>query len=155
MEKGSTLIIDVYMSGDGLVPGTSRSRTQEIKCTILEKIDEEKQKRKGYRIAWKSVGYGEWNLRSERVMEFVETEDEEGKIWTEYACWETFGGLLGSAVKLAVGGQLTDRFGDYARDIRTFFGGSDSKPGSVASGDSAKNGSRPGTNTSANKRKSG
>lgn len=48
-------------------------------------------------------------------MEFVEKDGG-----TEYACWETFGGLLGSVVKATVGGQLVERFGDYAGDIRGF-----------------------------------
>lgn len=56
-----------------------------------------------------------FRLHSERVMEFVE-----GNGGTDYVCWETFGGLLGSVVKTTVGGQLADRFGDYARDLKAY-----------------------------------
>ena len=48
-------------------------------------------------------------------MEFLEFEGLEG---TEYVCWETFGGILGGAVKATVGAQLVDRFGEYARDVK-------------------------------------
>jgi hypothetical protein len=42
---------------------------------------------------------------------------------TDYACWETFGGLLGSVVKATYGHQLVERFGDYARDVKRFVEG--------------------------------
>lgn len=89
------------------------SGTQGIEVTVLAALDDG---RKGYRIAWKSTGRAHWQLHSERVMEFVETE--EGT--TDYVCWETFGGILGIAVKKTVGRQLVDRFGDYAKDVKGF-----------------------------------
>ena len=60
------------------------------------------------------------NRHSERVMEFVETDLEDGKKGTEYICWETYGGLLGPAVKGFVGTKLIDRFGDYTKDVKEF-----------------------------------
>lgn len=83
------------------------------------------KERKGYRIAWRSTGWREWQLRSERVIELVEDgEGGDGKggdgKGTQYTCWETFGGVLGSVVKATVGTQLQDRFGDYARDLGGF-----------------------------------
>jgi hypothetical protein len=111
--------IDVFMSGDGLVPGRKRSRTQGVIITVLSRFNE--AERKGYRIAWKSTGYSHWQLHSERVMEFGEIVLDNGKIGTEYSCWETFGGLLGPVVKSTLGGQLVDRFGDYAKNVREYF----------------------------------
>ena len=146
LEAGSVLTIEVFMSGDGLVEGRKKSREQGVVVTRVERLEgsdfevgrwesrvnerahgavsgeeggEGKEKR-GYRIAWKSTGWAHWQLHSERVMEFVETE----KGGTEYTCWETFGGLLGMPVKTTVGGQLVERFGDYARDVKGFLEGS-------------------------------
>lgn len=118
LEIGTVAVIDVFMNGDGLVEGKKKSRVQEIVVTVLERIEAEGGK-KGVRIAWKGTGWSHWQLHSERVMDFVETEDG----GTEYSCWETFGGVLGSAVKTTVGGQLVDRFGDYARDVKEFLEG--------------------------------
>jgi len=72
-------------------------------------------------IAWKGTGFSNWQLHSERVMEFVECQMEDGDMGTSYVCWETFGGMLGSVVKATVGNQLIDRFGDYSRDLREYF----------------------------------
>lgn len=59
-------------------------------------------------------------MHSERVMEFVEIDMDGGVVGTDYSCWETFGGILAVAVKGTVGGQLVDRFGDYAKDVKTY-----------------------------------
>lgn len=32
-----------------------------------------------------------------------------------------FGGMLGSMVKMMVGTQLVERFGDYSRDLKQYF----------------------------------
>lgn len=148
LELGSVADIDVYMAGDGLVPDRKRSRGQGIVVTVLERINEadssstasssaattptnasassgtasgtEAGQRKGWRIAWKSTGWSHWQLHSERVMEFVEIE---GGKETEYACWETFGGVLGKVVKATVGSVLVERFGEYAADVKGFVEG--------------------------------
>jgi hypothetical protein len=119
LELGSVATIDVFMSGDGLVPGRKRSRTQGVIITVLCPLNE--AGKKGYRIAWKSTGYSHWQLHSERVMEFLEIALDNGMIGTEYSCWETFGGLLGPVVKSTFGSNLVDRFGDYASDVRGYF----------------------------------
>jgi len=122
--------IEVYMDGSGLKdPGQGRGakRDQGVEVTVLDfdvvdsaSLDDGvvgsqgKKKRKGARIAWKATGYSNWQLRSERVMEFW----DDGEGGTEYVCWETFGGVLGRVVKGMVGGVLVDRFGDYARDLK-------------------------------------
>lgn len=119
LDLGTMATVDVFMSGDGLVEGRKRDRTQDIVITHLEKM--EKDGRHGYRIAWKSTGWAHWQLHSERVMEFTEYEIEGGAIGTDYVCWETFGGLLARGVKAAKGSQLVERFGDYSRDVRDHF----------------------------------
>ncbi|EPE24339.1 hypothetical protein GLAREA_08191 [Glarea lozoyensis ATCC 20868] len=113
LTPGMVLTIDVHMNGDG-----KKSRTQDIEVTMLQEIKEgdryvspvRKQGGRGYVIAWKSLGWKGWQLRSVRIMEFWE-----GEGGTE------FGGILGSTVRRMVGSTLVDRFGDYARDVREFF----------------------------------
>ena len=99
------------------MPDKKKSRDQGIVVTILKTLDELEDGKVGYRIAWQSTGFSSWLLHSERVMDFVELDGGAG---TEYTCWETFGGLLGSVVRATVGGQLVERFGDYARDVKEF-----------------------------------
>ncbi|CAG8961638.1 hypothetical protein HYFRA_00006175 [Hymenoscyphus fraxineus] len=137
LKIGDQVKFDVHMSGDGLVSGRKRSREQEVEVTVMEEIvggsgegtigpevwrsefqrEEARRGRKGWRVAWKGVGWSYWQMHSERVMEFY----EDGEGGTEYLCWETFGGVLGPIVRRTVGGQLVDRFGDYASDVRGFF----------------------------------
>ncbi|KAH7355052.1 hypothetical protein BKA65DRAFT_535351 [Rhexocercosporidium sp. MPI-PUGE-AT-0058] len=134
LNLGSQGSMSVHMSGNGLEPGAKKSRSQEMVITILEPLSStpsspsplapssQTTQRKGYRIAWKSLGYAHWQLHSERVTELVEIDEDEGegRKGTEYVCWETFGGALAPVVKLAVGGQLRERFGEYAGGLRGF-----------------------------------
>ena len=55
LELGTIAELDVFMSGDGLIPGAKRSRTQGIIITVLEAIlpTAENDNKSGYRIAWK------------------------------------------------------------------------------------------------------
>ncbi|KAG9236347.1 hypothetical protein BJ875DRAFT_503425 [Amylocarpus encephaloides] len=122
LNKGAKACIDVFLHGDGLVEGRTRSRVQDVEVTVLEALGREggwegpgPEGAKGWRIAWKSVGWSHWQLHSERVMEFREVEGGTG-----YLCWETFGGLLAPVVKRTVGSTLVDRFGDYARDVKQY-----------------------------------
>ncbi|RFU29465.1 hypothetical protein B7463_g6867, partial [Scytalidium lignicola] len=143
LETGSQCDILVYMSGD---KNSGGSRRQEIRVTgiwRLEDCDEialpeelfspehssttvfasasSNRERRGFRIAWVACGWSDWQMRSERVMDFEEVPGEkEGEVATLYTCWETFGGLLGVAVKLAVGTTLVERFGDYGKDLKGF-----------------------------------
>jgi hypothetical protein len=118
LELGTCGAIDVFMSGDGLIPGRKRSRTQGMIVTVLSPITE--SGKKGYRIAWKGTGYSHWQLHSERVMEFISITLENGEQGTEFSCWETFGGVLAPVVKATYGNTLVARFGDYQRDVKTF-----------------------------------
>jgi hypothetical protein len=118
LELGTTGALDVFMSGDGLIPGRKRSRTQGMIVTVLSPMTE--NEKKGYRIAWKGTGYSHWQLHSERVMEFISITLENGEQGTEFNCWETFGGVLAPVVKAAYGHTLVERFGDYQRDVKAF-----------------------------------
>lgn len=121
LEIGSEAEVDVFLNGDGRVPGRKRTRAATIAITVLEHYDEEKEgvKRSGYRVAWKAMGFAEWQLRSERVIECAARDDG----GTDFTCWETFSGVLGSFVKKVAGNTLCDRFGDYARDLKGFLEG--------------------------------
>ncbi|KAH7411097.1 hypothetical protein BKA64DRAFT_741705 [Cadophora sp. MPI-SDFR-AT-0126] len=130
LDLGSEGAMTVFMNGDGLVEGSKKSREQGIIITVLEPLTsplnspQNEDQKKGYRIAWKSIGYAKWQLYSERVTELVEVnEGAQGRNGTEYVCWETFGGVLAPVVRLAVGGTLRERFGEYADGLRGFCGG--------------------------------
>jgi hypothetical protein len=120
LELGTIGTIDVFMSGDGLIPGRKRTRTQGMIVTVLSPLSTPDGK-KGYRLAWKGTSFSHWQLHSERVMEFIEIELGEGKgEGTEFSCWETFAGVLTPIVKATYGGTLIERFGDYNRDVKAF-----------------------------------
>lgn len=118
LELGTIGDIDVFMSGDGLIPGRKRSRTQGIEVTVLSPIDE--NEKKGFRLAWKGTGFSHWQLHSERVMEFIEIDLANGEHGTEFTCWETFAGVLAPVVKATYGNTLVERFGDYQRDVKAY-----------------------------------
>ena len=131
LDLGSEGDMTVFMNGDGLVQGAKKSREQGMIITVLEPLTapltssqdspHNQTQKKGYRIAWKGVGYAKWQLHSERVTELVEVDEGgEGRKGTEYVCWETFGGVLAPVVRLAVGGTLRERFGEYAEGLRGF-----------------------------------
>jgi hypothetical protein len=71
--------------------------------------------RKGWRVAWKTRGMPGMLLRSERVQDFLGTEDGHE---TDYVCWETFYGLLAPIVRLAVGAKLENGFGAWMDDLK-------------------------------------
>ncbi|KAL6407308.1 hypothetical protein AUP68_10138 [Ilyonectria robusta] len=88
-------------------PGDGSPTMAKLEVSVMEKF--EKAGRTGYRVAWKGVGIPFFLFHMERVQEFVETEIE-GKVVTEYYCWETFGGLLSYAVRWLMGKQLEAGF---------------------------------------------
>ncbi|KAK0387181.1 hypothetical protein NLU13_5494 [Sarocladium strictum] len=69
----------------------------------------------GYRVAWTMRGSPHFVLRTERVQEFIPTEDGSE---TEYYCYETFGGILAYVVRLAVGSQVADGFGRWMTGLK-------------------------------------
>lgn len=94
---------------------TDSSRDQEIVITVLDEMVDD-GKGRGYRIAWKAMGFANWQMKSERVLEFRQTSNGE----TEYVTWETTGGALGKLAKSSAGSQLVDRFTEQARDLKVF-----------------------------------
>ncbi|KAI1810292.1 hypothetical protein GGS20DRAFT_208917 [Poronia punctata] len=77
-----------------MTPGGS-SRAIALEVTFLEALEASEGNGKGYRVAWKSIGTPTFLLRTERVQEFIELLGDDGKVKTQYTCWETFGGALG------------------------------------------------------------
>ncbi|KAM7222834.1 hypothetical protein V8F06_001732 [Rhypophila decipiens] len=78
-------------------------------------------RRTGWRVAWKmrtNPFLPGWMLRSERVQEFVELDDDEQPKRCEYTCWETFYGVLAPVVRLSVGAQLTKGFNTWMVDLK-------------------------------------
>lgn len=75
-----------------MVPGGA-SRAVDLEVTFLDAFEDGGNT--GYRVVWKALGTPHFLLHSERVQEFVEDVAKDGTVVTRYACWETFGGLLG------------------------------------------------------------
>ncbi|KAI1126741.1 hypothetical protein F5Y10DRAFT_244238 [Nemania abortiva] len=96
-----------------LVPGGS-SRAVDLDVTFLETFETAKGE-KGYRVVWKALGTPHFLLHSERVQEFVESTAGDGSVETRYACWETFGGLLGYVLPKA---QLEGGFGRWMDGLK-------------------------------------
>lgn len=117
LRLGSKMTERVNMDGKRMVDigPVGSLRASPVRVTVVEAIDVEKEGRKGYRICWRYDAGNEWFLRSERVQEVVETEGG-----CEYVNWETFGGWMAPVVRLAVGRKLTERFGDWGKDLKDF-----------------------------------
>ncbi len=114
-EVGTKLNFSVYMNGNGLSSDTKRGEPQKenLEVTTLEEL---KDGRTGYKLAWKDIGYPDWSLYVERVHEFVEKEDGT----TEYTSWESFGGPLAYVIKLVVGRQLLNLFDGWNKDLKNY-----------------------------------
>ncbi|KAK3336397.1 hypothetical protein B0T19DRAFT_37747 [Cercophora scortea] len=122
LRLGTKFTFDVHMNPDAA--DGSKGRPSEEEVTVLERIDEAVQaagdvdgspgaRRKGWRVAWKlrsSLFVPKFMLHCERVQEFIEVETLDGRLSTEYACWETFYGVLAPVVRLGMGGQLCKGF---------------------------------------------
>ena len=95
------------------------ARLQQSKeiVTYIEALDPAKEEaREGYRICWKLEGGFAGLVRADRVQECVALEDG----GCEWSTWESFGGSLGMGMmlRLALGGKLVERFGDWGRDLK-------------------------------------
>ncbi|KAI1824606.1 hypothetical protein F4861DRAFT_505648 [Xylaria intraflava] len=97
-----------------MAPG-SAPRNVDLEVTLLEAFED--AGRTGYRVAWKSVGFPHFLLRSERVQEFVEDVSADGAVVTRYATWETFGGVLAYLVPRAALEDGFDRWTDGLKKI--------------------------------------
>jgi len=115
LKVGTQIMFSVYMNGNGLSSDTKRGEPHKdtLELTVLEELTDG---RKGYRVAWKDIGYPGWALYVERVHEIVEKEDGT----TEYTNWETFGGPLSYVVKLVVGRQLLNLFDGWGKDLKNY-----------------------------------
>ncbi len=109
LAPGTQFTFDVHM--DALRENSS-GRATALQVSAVERISDES--RKGWRLAWTTRGMPGFVLRSERVQELVETAEGE----TDYACWETFYGLLAPVVNFVVGSQLTTGFGVWMADLK-------------------------------------
>lgn len=96
-------------------PGDGPPTMAKLEVSVLERFV--KAGRTGYRVAWKGVGIPFFLFHMERVQEFVETEID-GKVVTEYYCWETFGGLLSYAVRWFMGQQLEEGFMRWMKELK-------------------------------------
>jgi hypothetical protein len=111
---GAVFTMFVNMSGkseEERGPVEKLRKSNEYLSIVEELVSQREQGRKGWRIAWNADGH--FMLKGERVQEIVETEEG-----CEYVTWESFGGMMAPVVRLAVGGQLIDRFADQARGLK-------------------------------------
>lgn len=108
---GTEVIFDVHMKGPD---NPSRASAEQV--TVVEEL---KDGRRGYRVAWKMMGWGDRMLRAERVNEIVEAADGH----TTYRTWETFAGPMAYVVKIATGKDLVARFQDWATDLTKYVEG--------------------------------
>lgn len=113
LRVGTKFTMSVNMDGRPVDESLDLNALQKTTCqvTLLEKLEDG---RKGYRVAWKALGYPYLILRSERVLELVELQDGS----TDFVTWETFGGVLAYVVNTLFGTKLKDRFADWARDLK-------------------------------------
>ncbi|KAK4227529.1 hypothetical protein QBC38DRAFT_477675 [Podospora fimiseda] len=105
LKQGTKFTFDVVLD-----PKSGSARPTALIVNVLEPIEYEGGKRKGWRITWgprPSFFMPEWLLRSERVQEFIEIP---GSNDTEYLCWETFYGPLAPVVRMTVGNQVQNGF---------------------------------------------
>ncbi|ELR01769.1 hypothetical protein VC83_01000 [Pseudogymnoascus destructans] len=111
---GAVFTMFVNMSGkseEKREPVEKLRKSNEYLSIVEELVPQREQGRKGWRMAWGADGH--FMLKGDRVQEIVETEGG-----CEYVTWESFGGMMAPVVRLAVGGQLIDRFADQARDLK-------------------------------------
>ncbi|OBT79212.1 hypothetical protein VF21_01731 [Pseudogymnoascus sp. 05NY08] len=111
---GALFTMFVNMSGkseEERGPVEKLRKSNEYLSIVEELVPQREQGRKGWRIVWNADGH--FMLKADRVQEIVETE-----AGCEYVTWESFGGMMAPVVRLAVGGQLIDRFADQGRDLK-------------------------------------
>lgn len=108
---GTEVIFHVHMRGPD---SPSRASAEEV--TVVEEL---KDGRRGYRVAWRTMGRGDRMLRTERVHEMVEAADGH----TTYRTWETFAGPKAYVVRIATGKDLVARFHDWTTDLTTYVEG--------------------------------
>ncbi|PVH83216.1 hypothetical protein DL98DRAFT_529725 [Cadophora sp. DSE1049] len=80
---------NMMKKGTGPADGTSPSPSDHLVASIAPFS---RDGRKGFSIVWTTINMpgGEWMLRAERVQEFVERTEEDGRVVTEYRTWGDF-----------------------------------------------------------------
>lgn len=114
IKKGTLMTFQVHLD-----PDNEKSYTkQNMEVTLLEPFDAQnnnnKNKKKGWRVAWKGTSIPGLMLRTERVQEFV----DDGQGGTEYTCWETMYGPLAPVVRLTTGKSLEKGFEAWGVDLK-------------------------------------
>jgi hypothetical protein len=113
---GAKFTMCVNMSGK---PEAERGPVEKMRqsptfvSVVEELVPQREEGRRGWRVIWRADGGQQWMLNGERLQEVVETEEG-----CEYITWESFGGWMAPVVRLAVGGALIERFGDWGRDLK-------------------------------------
>lgn len=90
------------------------TQNKEVVSHVEALFPSKEEGREGFRICWKADGGFAGLVKAERVQECVQLADG----GCEWVTWESFGGWLGAVVRLAVGGKLIERFGDWGRDLK-------------------------------------
>lgn len=95
------------------------SVNQPIVITHLEEF--ERAGKKGLRVAWRAGGVmPAFILRSERVQEFVQSDEVGEEGGCEYFCWETFYGVITPVLRLSVGSKLERGFDAWMNGLKDF-----------------------------------
>ncbi|KAJ4404473.1 hypothetical protein N0V82_010490, partial [Gnomoniopsis sp. IMI 355080] len=109
IKKGTLMTFQVHLD-----PDNEKSYTkQAMEVTFLEPFDA-RDKKRGWRVAWKGTSIPSLLLRTERVQEFV----DDGHGGTEYTCWETMYGPLAPVVRLTTGKSLEKGFEAWGLDLK-------------------------------------
>ncbi|OLN85709.1 hypothetical protein CCHL11_07769 [Colletotrichum chlorophyti] len=138
--EATHVTFEVHMTLDPARTTTKQSlvvtRLEDFTRTTASPSGDAHRGRRGYRVCWKTGGLvPPFVLKSERVQEFLETEDGNG---TEYRCWETFYGPLAQVLRFTMVGQLETGFAAWMDGLKNFVeGGSNVAPAPAPPADDA------------------
>ncbi|GJC82926.1 hypothetical protein ColLi_05764 [Colletotrichum liriopes] len=123
--EGTHVTFEVHMTLDPAKTTTKQAlvvtKLEEFTRAAASANGEAHRGRKGYRVCWKTGGLvPPFVLKSERVQEFLETEDGNG---TEYRCWETFYGPLAQVLRFTMVGQLETGFAAWMDGLKNHLEG--------------------------------
>ncbi|KZL83596.1 polyketide cyclase dehydrase protein [Colletotrichum incanum] len=123
--EGTHVTFEVHITLDPAKTTTKQAlvvtKLEEFTRAAASANGEAHRGRKGYRVCWKTGGLvPPFVLKSERVQEFLETEDGNG---TEYRCWETFYGPLAQVLRFTMVGQLETGFAAWMDGLKNHLEG--------------------------------
>ncbi|KAK6224879.1 polyketide cyclase dehydrase protein [Colletotrichum tabaci] len=123
--EGTHVTFEVHLTLDPAKTTTNQAlvvtKLEEFTRTDADANGETHRGRKGYRVCWKTGGLvPPFVLKSERVQEFLETEDGTG---TEYRCWETFYGPLAQVLRFTMVSQLETGFAAWMDGLKNHLEG--------------------------------